>query len=439
MTVTNNRGCTGVGSVEIDNPEPVVAEIAQTTDVRCFAGSDGTITAQGTGGSAPYTYFWTGNPAGQEDAVLTGLSAGSYSITVADAFDCRGTTQIEIDQPLALVNDIETDEVACFGEQNGVATAQTQGGTAPYNYAWSNGAAASSNSGVAAGVYQLTITDTNDCILLDSAVVEQPEMALTALTDGSDVTCFDGRDGEIFVTADGGTAPYQFSYDGGAQFFSTNQFVGLTAGDYELVARDSRGCLFFTDEVTLTQPDSIEILLIDQITANLGFIDPIVLEPEVSNAVGDLDVVWTSQFGDYLSCPTCLVTTVDSLMDSNIFYLSITDERGCTAEDFIRINIDKNRGVLVPTGFTPNNDGRNDLLLVHGKKNTTVTSFQIFDRWSEQVYLMEEPFQVNDATVGWDGTFKGQDAPVGKYIYQVVVTYQDGQTETFVGETTLIR
>ena len=439
VTITDGRQCTGTGVVDIDNPEPVEASIADIADVSCFAGSDGAVTVQGDGGSAPYTYFWTGNPVGQDDATLTGLSAGTFSITVADAFDCRGSIQVEVDQPTALVSDIEQDDVGCFGDATGAAQTTVIGGTAPYNYAWTNGGASARIENLTAGDYAVVITDDNGCTLNDSIAVTQPDAALTALADPVDATCFESIDGQIFVAPDGGTAPYQFSVDGGAQFFNTNHFVGLTPGVYDLIARDARGCVFAFDPIEIFRPDPILIDLPTEIVANVGFTDPIELNAQVENATDPVSYQWRSQFGDYLSCDTCAVTFVDSLFDTNIFTVFVTDAEGCTGEQAVRVKITKEPRVVVPTGFSPNGDGTNDLLLVHGKSDIRVLSMQIFDRWGELVYEAPEAFMTNQTAVGWDGTFRGRPAPIDAYIYLLEVEYLDGQREFFRGETTIVR
>jgi gliding motility-associated-like protein len=92
---------------------------------------------------------------------------------------------------------------------------------------------------------------------------------------------------------------------------------------------------------------------------------------------------------------------------------------------------------VVPTGFSPNNDGENDQLLVHGKEGTRVERFQVYDRWGELVFQRED-FAVNDPA-GWDGLFRGQDAPTGVYIWYMEVQYPDESEEVLRGQTALIR
>jgi len=92
----------------------------------------------------------------------------------------------------------------------------------------------------------------------------------------------------------------------------------------------------------------------------------------------------------------------------------------------------------VPTGFTPNNDGVNDLLVVHGLPGIEVVSYRIWDRWGELLFE-DSGFPVNDTSRGWNGDFRDQPVNGGVYLWQVEVRYPDDRTELFSGQTTLIR
>ena len=98
----------------------------------------------------------------------------------------------------------------------------------------------------------------------------------------------------------------------------------------------------------------------------------------------------------------------------------------------------KTPGAFVPSGFSPNDDGLNDRLLVHGPEDTDVISFRVFDRWGELLYEGND-FKVNDTNNGWDGTFRGEYVNSGVYVWHLTVEYVDGSRESFKGGTTIIR
>ncbi|MEL6804441.1 MAG: T9SS type B sorting domain-containing protein, partial [Bacteroidota bacterium] len=111
---------------------------------------------------------------------------------------------------------------------------------------------------------------------------------------------------------------------------------------------------------------------------------------------------------------------------------------GCIAEDILTILVEKSFPVLVPTGFTPNGDRSNDILVVHGQPGVEILEFQIFDRWGEQVY-QNGGFEVNNELLGWDGTYRGQPMNGGVFLWQLVALLPDGSEAEFYGQTTLIR
>lgn len=114
------------------------------------------------------------------------------------------------------------------------------------------------------------------------------------------------------------------------------------------------------------------------------------------------------------------------------------DEAGCEATDRIQIRVNKNRVVLVPTGFTPNGDNLNNKLLVHGTKDVMIKLFRVHDRWGELLFENID-FFTNDTEAGWDGTFRGKEMPAGVYVWYLEVEYNDGRKELLKGSTMLVR
>ena len=110
----------------------VTATIASQTNVACFGGATGTATVTANGGTAPYSFVWTG---GATTATRAGLTAGTYSVTATDANGCTAISSANITQPAsALAATTSTTNVACFGGNNGSATVSANGGTAPYSF-----------------------------------------------------------------------------------------------------------------------------------------------------------------------------------------------------------------------------------------------------------------------------------------------------------------
>lgn len=179
VTITDNTGCTGTGSATITEPTAVVTSL-NSTNVTCNGLSDGSINANSSGGTSPYTYSWS---MGSTTSNVTNLMAGTYTVTVTDANGCTNVQSLSITQPAALVASAAIDSnVTCFGYSDGGSTASATGGTSPYTYTWSNAATTASITGLAAGSYTVTITDNNGCTNSSSVSITQPQIPTGSLT-----------------------------------------------------------------------------------------------------------------------------------------------------------------------------------------------------------------------------------------------------------------
>lgn len=168
-TVTDANGCTTVVTVSITEPSAVQA-IATATNVSCFGVCDGTGVATASGGVGPYSYTWTpGNLAG---STVTGLCAGSYSVSVVDANGCLATTTVMVTQPPALVVTTTSVDATSPGATDGSATASASGGTGPYTYLWTPGNVTTpAITGLGAGSYVVCVTDANNCTTCDTVII----------------------------------------------------------------------------------------------------------------------------------------------------------------------------------------------------------------------------------------------------------------------------
>lgn len=148
-------------------------------NVSCFGYKDGAIDLTVTGGTPPYTYTWSHGPTMQD---VSGLPAGYYVVQVKDAAQLGARAEITLTEPLALGarlnpyvygNDYN---ISCFNCYNGSITSEVQGGVAPYEYDWADGAATANRSNLGSDNYVLTVADANGCVFRTDAVyLRQPE------------------------------------------------------------------------------------------------------------------------------------------------------------------------------------------------------------------------------------------------------------------------
>lgn len=256
-------GCTQTAQATVAEPD-VLSASAITTDISCKDASDGTITINTTGGTAPYEYSLDGT--NFQTTPFSNLAAASYNITIRDANDCTTTTMATITEPTALTATFTTTNVVCAGEASGSITLTIQGGTAPYTWtdALTSGNTLSNingNSGTfdaAAGTRSgnATVTDVNGCTLDINFTINEPT-AVTGTVATTNVTCHGGTDGSITVTASGGTGIYSYAIDG-TNFSPSNSFTGLVAGSYTITIADESGCTGTLTQ-TIAEPTALSL------------------------------------------------------------------------------------------------------------------------------------------------------------------------------------
>lgn len=432
VTVTDPTGCSVINSFFLDQPAPITT--AETiTPVTCFGGTDGAISlALPQGGSGNYQVSWDSkvvNPMGYQ---ATGLQAGSYQVTITDDQGCSMVYTYIISQPneLVVLNPM-ISAPKCNGEATGSIQILPSGGSPGYVYSWNNGITQAQNGGIPAGSYTVTITDMKGCSLIKNYVVAAPAPMNLDLV-GESPTCANTFDGMITVTVNGGTGPFQFGLNGGP-LKPGGVFAPLGPGLYTVNVTDANGCS--TDEtIDLTNPLQFNVDLGDDITIEQGESVDLMF---THNSSAPPFVFWQAPYTGTLSCTDC-AQPVSTPFYTITYSLVAEDANGCEAVDDITVFVKSNRVVLVPTAFTPNQDGSNDKLLVHGKERTRIIIFKIFDRWGEQVFEQED-FPINDPQIGWDGTFKGQEMNSGVYIWTLEVEFIDGFKQLFSGQTTLLR
>ncbi|WP_276134909.1 T9SS type B sorting domain-containing protein [Polluticoccus soli] len=254
VTVTDNKGCVTTATATIGQPTAVSATISKT-NVSCNGGSNGTATVTAGGGTAPYTYSWNTGPV-QTTSAVTGLAAGTYTVTVTDANNCTITASTTITQPAVLTATTSKTDVSCNGGSNGTATVTAGGGTAPYTYSWNTTPAqtTATATGLAAGTYTVTVTDNQGCVKTAMATIGEPT-ALAASATNTDVSCNNGANGTATATASGGTSPYTYSWNT-TPVKTTATATGLAAGTYTVTVTDNKGCVT-TAIATVGQPTAL--------------------------------------------------------------------------------------------------------------------------------------------------------------------------------------
>ena len=314
VTITDAKGCNAIAVSSITQPQSAVAAAVAASGVNCFGGANGSLTVQASGGTAPYTFNWGNGVTSQN---RTALTSGNYTVTVTDANLCNTTVQGIVTQPSSAITvALTTNNVSCNNGNNGSVNLNVSGGTAPYNYNWGGGVTSQNRSGLSAGNYEVTITDSKGCSAAGQETISQPQHAVSAIASvANEVSCYNGNNGSITLNVSGGTSPYTFDWNGGV---ATENRGNLPAGTYMVTVTDKNGCTG-TAAAVITQPVSA-LSVADQVTNIACF----------GGANGAVNINVTGGTGPYTyNWGEGINTENRSSLAAGNYAVTISDSKGC--------------------------------------------------------------------------------------------------------------
>jgi trimeric autotransporter adhesin len=239
-SATDNFGCVGTATAVIIEPDPVSVSFA-TQMVDCYGNGNGQATAVptgGTGSAVNFSYNW--NHTAANTALITNLTPGTYSVTVADINGCSEIGSVTITEPTEVALTTLTTNVDCNGNATGEAIANATGGTGAFTYIWSNGANNSVAGNLTAGNYTVTAQDANGCQKIASVTIDQPD-AIVASVSSKDVTCAGLNNGSASLGIIGGTGFYNVTWNTVPVQIGTTA-SNLSPGNYTATITDNNGC-----------------------------------------------------------------------------------------------------------------------------------------------------------------------------------------------------
>ncbi|MCF8244908.1 MAG: gliding motility-associated C-terminal domain-containing protein [Saprospiraceae bacterium] len=290
------------------------------------------------------------------------------------------------------------------------------------------------------GLFTLTVTNTalgcassDDVLVMSTQSSPEPEVTVEPTFCGNG-----GKDAYMTVsTVTGGMDPYLYSLNG-EPFVTGNEFPFLEAGEYELTVIDAEGCTGtanFRVEVAGMLGVDLTTNLVGQALVKFG--ESIQLTAVVSLPASILDsIAWTN--GSLLSCTDCLDPMATPVTQTT--FMVTVFKNGCKESDSLTVYVDLGEGqVYVPTAFSPNDDGTNDLFRIYaGSSVKRVKNFFVFDRWGEMVYKYED-FDPKEPSRGWNGKLDGKPMNPAVFVWFAEVEFVDGSMKVLEGEVTLMR
>lgn len=273
VTVADLNGCSADTSISIIEPDPLAGTLSIFSDfngfaISCNQGNDGSLLMDVTGGTPPYGFQWTAP--GQTNPFAPGLTAGTYTVTVTDSNGCIITATETLNEPppvsisTTITSNYNGFDVSCYGAFDGTAEATPAGGVPPYSYDWNDPKNQSTAIATDLGAnitYVITAADLNECPMVDSVVLNQPDsisatIDVTSDHNGEDISCFGLSDGSAIIEPLGGTGNYTYAWDAAANYQTVDEAINLGAGTYSVVVMDDNGCTF-TSDIELTEPTAI--------------------------------------------------------------------------------------------------------------------------------------------------------------------------------------
>ena len=417
VIVTDGNDCTTTNSITLTQPAAPLSIFLEKADVKCNNGSDGMIWSFVEGGTTPYTYLWSN---GVTTDVLSDLTAGEYFLDIVDFNGCTISDTIDVSQPEPLTLNEVITPVSCFGLSDGVIDVSPTGGTSPYSFTWFNSTFALSAqtedlANWPADTYQVEIIDSNDCFYEMFFEITQPDILVITFTTSA-ASCSGSSDADILVDIVGGNPPYITNWSNGA---TTEDLIGVSAGTYELVVIDMKGC---TDSIEATIIEPLPITLTFEVT-EISCIDQ-----KDGTAIGFPEGGNGGYYYDWSHGETSAF--VDSL-DNQYYYLLITDVLGCTGTD--SVFIPKNGVVCVDpvNTFTPNGDNYNDTWVIDNMHLYPNAELQIFNKWGNLIHDQTGVYEP------WNGLMNNAPAPSDQYYYILNLNYLD--REPIIGNINIVR
>ncbi|NNC94369.1 MAG: hypothetical protein HKN92_02325, partial [Chitinophagales bacterium] len=326
VTVTDANGCIEIASAKILEDDPLVISISSTPN-SCFGGSDGSASVSASNGQAPFSYLWSNSGI---SATISGLTAGSYAVTVTDDNGCTATTSVKVNEPDTLIALATCVPVSCYGANDGSASSIVTGGTPPYVLTWYSTIMHVDTippdtfpmaNNLKPQMFFGFVVDANGCTDTLECEITEPD-SLTISITSTDVSCYGSCDGSATANISGGTHPYSYAWSNGG---NSQSISGLCSGVYSITVTDANGCTS-TAIVNIQEPSPIVLSANQTNVSCFGFCDG---TASISASGGTFPY-------SYLWSNGSTTTSLNGLCAGS-YSVTVTDDNGCIAIETVTI------------------------------------------------------------------------------------------------------
>ncbi len=401
------------------------------SNLSCNGDANGSINVSSSGGIPPLTYQWDAQAGGGMDSSVTGLSGGTYFLTITDASGFSLIDSITITEPSAISLSATAMDANC-DIPDGDATVTATGGTPLYAYLWNDGATQTTvtATGLGGGNYSVVVTDSMGC--QDSVSATVANMPLTATVSSDSALC----QGETMQLTAGGGSIFAWS-------------TGETTATITVSPAANTTYTVVVSTVTCPADTATTTVTVNQLPVIQATPDSVTIAEGAStqlNASGASTYAWTSAEG--LSCSNC-ANPEASPTTTTTYWVTGTDAQGCSDITSVIVTVNTNYNIVyLPNTFSPVSEyGDNQTLQVFGS-NIVEINLVVFDRWGEKVYESTNATEAirSDGKccaygIGWDGTWQnsGTKVNVASFVYILRGKFKDGKEFEKHGNITLIK
>ncbi|MBT6440185.1 MAG: T9SS type A sorting domain-containing protein, partial [Flavobacteriales bacterium] len=333
--------------------------------------------------------------------------SGNYSVSVSDGRPCYDTLNFVVTAADTMFTSIIGSNLSCAGDGSGAATAQTVGGTINYSYAWNNGGTVATLTGVNAGTYEVSVTDSLGCINIESVIITEPLMLYITLA-AIDALCYNDNSGSITTSVFGGTTGYSYLWSTGE---ITENVSNLFTGEYSVTVTDTLGC-DTVNSVTLLEPAALSITMSS--TSNTLVQCNGTASAFVSGGVSPYSYLWNDAAAQ-TSNPA-----IDLCADN--FEVDVLDANGCAISDTISVQNEIIDGVFENTpeqGLMIYPNPATSFVVI-GFSNNRECTVRLFDVAGKLVYKNER----------FNNKIRIESLNSGMYFYEV----KDNNNESYSGK-----
>lgn len=494
VKVSDQTGCEIINFITITEPPAIEIE-ASLKHPTCYNENSGEIKLVISGGEQPYSYTWSNNI---ESADNMNLYSGTYTSTVMDANFCQHTNTYTLVQPDKIVTLVEIKAVRGYGLSDGSVNISSSGGIHPYQYSWTSdkGFSASTEDiyNIPSNTYDLTITDSENCIYDTAVFVSEPD-SLALTSEITKVFCNAFSDGAIEVSVTGGVPPYSYSW-ANTEIILTDEtpiISGLPMGSYYLTITDNNGITlsesFYVGEPisVIANIETIDAYCYDSLngsafltvsggnppfsflwsnganTQNIEDVHSGDYEVEivdlngcflrVSTSINQPDSIMINTFVKDISCKDHFNGEISTdvgggippyqylwsnndtrdyidMLGVGIYSVTVIDDHQCPMTTSDEVTKPLFGCIEIPNAFTPNGDNLNDSWVIQNSYLYPDIEVIVMNR---EGYIV---FQDRGYMEDWNGTFNENDAAPGTYYY--VIDLHNGDP-IYKGIVTILR